>query len=175
MFGMWNSTAQQNRNYAWQNFTNGNQVAFMDPYVVSYPREGRNVCPSPTNGICTGPDPRWDNFRDNLGTILKYSAQAESCERPAEQLPLFHQQLSGADAGGRAEVPDLRPKRRLVHRQPLGDGQFANAQRGVVQSVHGRDDRRWLGFGRIVVTIVYAAVQRRRRAVSGRFGGTRGI
>jgi chitodextrinase len=72
-FGMWNTSAQQNRIYAWENFTNGNQVMFMDPYVVYYPRESRNLCPSPTNGICSGPDARWDNFRDNLGYILRYS------------------------------------------------------------------------------------------------------
>jgi len=57
-FGMWNDTAQQ---------------LFMDPYVVYYPREHRNMCVSPTNAICSGPDTRWDNFRDNLGYILKYS------------------------------------------------------------------------------------------------------
>jgi hypothetical protein len=70
---MWNQTAQQNRNYAWENFMTGNQVLFMDPYTVYYPRENRNLCPSPTNGICRAPDPRWDNFRDNLGYILRYS------------------------------------------------------------------------------------------------------
>ncbi len=72
-FGMWNDSAQANRNYAWQNFTNGNQVVFMDPYVVYYPRENRNLCPSPVNGICPAPDARWDNFRDNLGYILSYA------------------------------------------------------------------------------------------------------
>jgi len=72
-FGMWNDSAQTNRNYAWENFTNGNQVAFMDPYDVYYPRESRNLCASPTNGICSGPDSRWNNFRDNLGYILRYS------------------------------------------------------------------------------------------------------
>ena len=72
-FGMWNDTPQQNRNYAWQNFMTGNQVLFMDPYIVYYPRESRNVCVSPTNAICSGPDPRWDNFRQNLGYILRYS------------------------------------------------------------------------------------------------------
>jgi Putative collagen-binding domain of a collagenase len=70
---MWNETAQQNRNFAWQNFMTGNQVLFMDPYVVYYPREHRNLCVSPTNAICSGPDTRWDNFRDNLGYILRYS------------------------------------------------------------------------------------------------------
>jgi hypothetical protein len=72
-FGMWNDTAQQNRQYAWENFTRGNNVLFMDPYVVHYPRQNRNLCLSPANGICKGPDPRWDNFRDNLGYILSYS------------------------------------------------------------------------------------------------------
>jgi len=70
---MWNQTVQQNRNYAWENLMNGNQVLFMDPYLVYYPRQNRNLCTSPTKGICTAPDPRYDNFRDNLGYILKYS------------------------------------------------------------------------------------------------------
>ena len=33
----------------------------------------RNLCVSPVNGIGGKPDPRWDNFRDNLGYILSYS------------------------------------------------------------------------------------------------------
>jgi len=70
---MWNQTSQQNRNYAWENFMNGNQVLFMDPYLVYYPRQNRNLCVSPTKAICKAPDPRWDNFRDNLGYILRYS------------------------------------------------------------------------------------------------------
>jgi hypothetical protein len=52
---------------------NGNQVLFMDPYVVSYPRQKRNMMDSPVNGIGSKPDPRWDNFRDNLGWIVRYS------------------------------------------------------------------------------------------------------
>ena len=70
---MWKDTPQANRNYAWENFMNGNQVLFMDPYLVYYPRESRNLCVSPANAICHEPDPRWDNFRHNLGHILKYS------------------------------------------------------------------------------------------------------
>jgi Putative collagen-binding domain of a collagenase/Family of unknown function (DUF6298) len=72
-FGMWNDTAQQNRNFEWENFLNGSQVLFMDPYVAYYPREKRNLCESPSHAICKGPDPRYDNFRDNLGYILKIS------------------------------------------------------------------------------------------------------
>ena len=76
-FGMWNDTAQQNRNYAWENFASGDNVIFMDPYVVYYPRENRNLCTAPTNGVCAAPDPRWDNFRDNLGYILSYSRKLD--------------------------------------------------------------------------------------------------
>ena len=72
-FGMWNDTLQVNRNYAWRNFTNGNHVLFMDPYLVYYPREKRNLCLFPVNGIGSKPDPRWENFRSNLGYILRYS------------------------------------------------------------------------------------------------------
>jgi hypothetical protein len=72
-FGMWNDTPQKNRNYAWQNFLNGNQVLFMDPYLVYYPRENRNSCLFPVNGIGARPDTRWENFRNNLGYLLRYS------------------------------------------------------------------------------------------------------
>jgi hypothetical protein len=72
-FGMWNESPRSNRNYAWENFMNGNQVLFMDPYLVYYPRENRNLCRAPVNGIGSKPDPRWENFRNNLGYILNYS------------------------------------------------------------------------------------------------------
>jgi hypothetical protein len=72
-FGMWNDSAQKNRNYAWANFLTGNQVLFMDPYLVEYPRQKRNRPLSPVNGIGSAPDPRWENFRYNLGYILRYA------------------------------------------------------------------------------------------------------
>jgi hypothetical protein len=76
-FGMWNDSPQQNRNFAWQNFARGNNVLFMDPYEVYYPRENRNLCVSPVNQICSGPDPRWENFRNNLGYIVSYSRRLD--------------------------------------------------------------------------------------------------
>jgi hypothetical protein len=72
-WGMWNDSPQANRNYFWINFTNGNQTVFMDPYVVYYPRENRNLCPSPVNGISSRPDARWDNVRDTMGYIRGYA------------------------------------------------------------------------------------------------------
>ena len=72
-FGIWNDSPRTNRNYFWINFTNGNQTLFMDPYVVYYPRENRNLCPSPVNGIGSGPDPRWDHVRGTMGYIRGYA------------------------------------------------------------------------------------------------------
>jgi hypothetical protein len=37
--------------------------------VVYYPRQNRNMSPSPVNGISPRPDPRWENVRDTMGFI----------------------------------------------------------------------------------------------------------
>ena len=39
----------------------------MDPYELYYPRGGRNECAAPVRGICSAPQPRYDNLRANLG------------------------------------------------------------------------------------------------------------
>jgi hypothetical protein len=70
---IWNDPPQTHRNYFWINFTNGNQALFMDPYLVYYPRQNRNLCPSPVNGIGSGPDPRWENVRATMGYIRGYA------------------------------------------------------------------------------------------------------
>ncbi len=70
---MWLQTPQQNRNYAWENLLNGNSVLFMDPYLVYYPRQNRNNCLSPAHGVCSGPDPRYEIFRKNLGYTRRYA------------------------------------------------------------------------------------------------------
>jgi hypothetical protein len=72
-FGIWNDSPQTNRNYFWINFTQGNQTLFMDPYVLYYPRENRNLPPSPVNGIGSGPDLRWENVRSTMGYIRDYA------------------------------------------------------------------------------------------------------
>jgi hypothetical protein len=71
-FGMWNDSAQTNRTFIWENFTNGNSVMFMDFYVI-YSSGFGNLCSSPVNGVCSGPDSRWDNFRNNMGYMLDYA------------------------------------------------------------------------------------------------------
>jgi Putative collagen-binding domain of a collagenase len=76
-FGMWNDTAQVNRNYFWNNFTNGSQTLFMDPYVVYYPRQKRNLCAAPVNGISAQPDARWDAVRETMGYIRGYAERMD--------------------------------------------------------------------------------------------------
>lgn len=72
-FGIWNDSPQVSRNYFWINFTQGNQTLFMDPYLVYYPRENRNLCPSPVHGIGSKPDVRWENVRSTMGYIRDYA------------------------------------------------------------------------------------------------------
>ncbi len=72
-FGMWNDTPQVNRNYVWENFANGSQVLFMDPYLIYWTSGNRNLCQTPVNGVCSAPDARWNNLRDNLGYTLTYA------------------------------------------------------------------------------------------------------
>jgi hypothetical protein len=70
---IWKESPQINRNYFWINFTQGNQTVFMDPWVVYYPRESRNLPPSPVHGIGSGPDLRWENVRNTMGYIRDYA------------------------------------------------------------------------------------------------------
>ena len=80
---------RENRNYAWENFITGNQVLFMDPYLVYYPRQKRNMCISPVHGIGSAPDPRWENFRDNLGYLLRYSRKLNLANVAPREHSLF--------------------------------------------------------------------------------------
>jgi hypothetical protein len=85
---IWLDSPEKNRNYVWQNFINGNQVMFMDPYVVHYSRQSRNNFATSNNSISDGPNPRWNNVRDNMGYVLKYSRKVNL----AKVLP--HHELS---------------------------------------------------------------------------------
>jgi Putative collagen-binding domain of a collagenase len=45
----------------------------MQQGLVYYPRQNRNLCPTPTNGISPVPDPRWNQVRDTMGYIRGYA------------------------------------------------------------------------------------------------------
>lgn len=77
-FGMWNDSPRANRNFFWINFTQGSQTLFMDPYIVDYPRQKRNLPRPPViDGIGSEPDPRWENVRETLGYIRSCAERAD--------------------------------------------------------------------------------------------------
>jgi hypothetical protein len=60
------------RAWAWENFSYGNNLLFMDPYLVQW--SGRNspsgMC---SGGQCTIPDPYWNVIRDAMGEARSYA------------------------------------------------------------------------------------------------------
>jgi hypothetical protein len=68
-----NIVPQLVHNYIWENFLAGSQVLFMDPYEIYWTSNNRNFCSSPSNGVCSGVDPKWNNLRDNLGYTATYA------------------------------------------------------------------------------------------------------
>ena len=61
---------QAQRNWVWENFTQGAMPLFMDPYLTPVVDEKGTVRNTP-NGHT--PDPRWDIVRDNMGYALSYA------------------------------------------------------------------------------------------------------
>jgi hypothetical protein len=74
---IWNETPLQNRNYFWINFTQGNQTLFMDPYLLYYPRQNRNLPGSPLHGVGTKTDTRWENVRNTMGYIRDFAGRMD--------------------------------------------------------------------------------------------------
>jgi hypothetical protein len=101
---MWNDTPQTNRNYFWINFTNGNQTLFMDPYVIFYPRQRRNLSPSPIHGVSSKPDPRWENVRDTMGYIRRFAERMNLAKmEPHSEIASTGHALADFEPG-RAEI-----------------------------------------------------------------------
>jgi hypothetical protein len=70
------SVQDQNlRGYLWENLASGaGGVVFMDPYVIFWPGSpNRNTCQSPVNQICTGLDPKFDNFHAGMGHLQTFA------------------------------------------------------------------------------------------------------
>jgi len=89
-YGIWNDTAQVNRNYLWENFMNGSMVLFMDPYLIyinDADEVNRNLCSpaNPPNGVCSAVDPRWENLRLNLGYAVAYANRMNNLEAMTPQ------------------------------------------------------------------------------------------
>ena len=65
------------REWAWENFTRGNNLGFMDPYLVRW--SGRNQCTGKTSDpdVCTTLDPDWDEIRNAMTDIRNYATKID--------------------------------------------------------------------------------------------------
>jgi hypothetical protein len=61
------------RAWVWKNFTLGNNVAFMDPYLVSWPDRNSPRGSTSDPHIGARPDDYWDVIRDAMGSTLTYA------------------------------------------------------------------------------------------------------
>jgi hypothetical protein len=66
-------------NWVWENLTNGNGVAFMDPYLVLW--TNRNSCTgAPVGGdssVCSGIDPQWNDIRSAMADVRTYAKKID--------------------------------------------------------------------------------------------------
>jgi hypothetical protein len=61
------------RSWVWKNFTLGNNVAFMDPYLVVWPGRNSPVGSTADPHVGAKPDHYWDDIRDAMGSTLTYA------------------------------------------------------------------------------------------------------
>jgi len=61
------------RSWVWKNFTRGNNVAFMDPYLVIWPHRNAPRGSTLDPHIGTVPDSYWDPIRSAMGITLTYA------------------------------------------------------------------------------------------------------
>jgi hypothetical protein len=61
------------RAWVWENFTSGNNVAFMDPYLTKWPNRNSPTGHTDDPNVGTAPDEYWDVIRDAMGPTLTYA------------------------------------------------------------------------------------------------------
>jgi hypothetical protein len=63
--------------WAWKNFAHGNNLGFMDPYLVRW--SGRNACTGTTSDpdVCTTLDPYWNVIRSAMTDIRNYATKID--------------------------------------------------------------------------------------------------
>jgi hypothetical protein len=63
--------------WAWENFAHGNNLGFMDPYLVRW--SGRNACTGTTSDpdVCTALDPFWNVIRNAMTDVRNYATKID--------------------------------------------------------------------------------------------------
>ena len=153
-YRMWDDTPQKNRNYIWENFANGSQVLFMDPYLVNWPKWKRNLC------LCSGSRhrhrarPTLRQLPGQSGLPCALLAQAQPGRGHSQGRTLVDGLLSRPDPRRRGGVPRLRPRRGLVHAGPLRHAELPEPCRRMVRPGEREDDYAKPSPRRIVLTVV---------------------
>ena len=106
------------RAWVWENFTSGNNVAFMDPYLVVWPASytlsgGPVVRNSPEGStadpkIGVKPDSYWDVIRDAMGSALTYANRMNLVAMTPQPSLVQHPFLPGQSRRGIPGVSTLR-------------------------------------------------------------------
>jgi len=65
--------------WAWENFARGNNLLFMDPYLVGAPISGWDNAPQGPclNGQCRVVDATWDPGRNAIGDVIAYAGKID--------------------------------------------------------------------------------------------------
>ena len=65
--------SEAQRAWVWENFTSGNNVAFMDPYLTKWPNRNYPTGTTADPDVGAQTDPYWDVIRDAMGPTLTYA------------------------------------------------------------------------------------------------------
>ena len=65
------------RAWVWENFTSGNNVVFMDPYLTKWPNRNYPLGTTADPNVGVEPDPYWNVIRDAMGPTLTYANRME--------------------------------------------------------------------------------------------------
>ena len=128
-FGMWNDTPQKNRDYAWQNFLNGNQVLFMDPLPSPLPARESELVSFPGQRHRRRPRPSLGEFPQQSRLCSAVFAQAQPGQCHPQGFTVLDQILPGANSVRGRRVPGLYSCRRCLHHGSFGHARLAEARR----------------------------------------------
>ena len=109
-------TAAQ-RSWVWENFTLGNNVAFMDPYLVVWPRRNSPRGTTADSHVGVKPDSYWDVLRDAMGSTLNLCKSDESGRHDTAARLIQHTVLPGKSRIGISRISTFLWD---VYVEPLG-------------------------------------------------------
>ena len=123
-FGMWNDTPQKNRNYAWENFTDGQSSAVHGPVPGLLPARESEPVPFSGQRHRQQAGPALGEFPEQPGISPAIFTQAQPGQCHSQEFSLFDEILPSADPARRRGIPGLCSRRRRIYH-----GSFCYVQR----------------------------------------------